>query len=160
MPSFDIVSEVNDHELQNAVDQANREVTTRFDFKGTDSKLEIEKEKVTISSASKFQVEQIREILKNRLTKRGIDLRCLKYSDVEESLNHASMVVTVQQGIDKDAAKKIQKIIKETKIKVQSSVQGEQIRVTGKKRDDLQSIISTLKDKDLELALQFTNFRD
>jgi cyclic-di-GMP-binding protein len=160
MPTFDIVSEVDQHELQNAVDQANREISTRFDFKGTDSTVTLEKNTITIESASKFQVEQIFEVLKNRVSKRSIDIRALDSNEVSENLSRAQMEISVQQGIDKDHAKKLQKIIKTTKLKVQSSIQGEQVRVSGKKRDDLQTIMNTLREEFNDIALQFNNFRD
>lgn len=160
MPSFDVVSEVDQHELQNAIDQANREISNRFDFKGSNASFELEKNEITVKAPSKFQVEQMCEVLKNKLVKRSLDVRALKYADIEESLSEARMPITVQTGIDKDAAKKIQKQIKDSKIKVQSSIQGEQIRVTGKKRDDLQQIMAMLKESELQIALQFTNFRD
>lgn len=160
MPSFDIVSNIDQHEVANAVDQANREVSTRFDFKGTNAKLVLEKNIITISAPSEFQVKQIDEILRNKLAKRQVDIRYFVYKNVEASLNEARQVVEMKQGIDVDQAKKIVKQIKETQIKVQSAIQGDQIRVTGKKRDDLQAVIALLRSAKIELPLQFINFRD
>lgn len=160
MPSFDVVSEVDKHELNNAVDQANREIGNRFDFKGTDSKIEQSENVLTLESQSDFQVKQIADILRNKLSKRGIDVACLEFADIQEANNRASQKVTVREGIDKDLARKIVKHIKDSKLKVQAAIQGEQVRVTGKKRDDLQNVIADLKQADFGLPLQFTNFRD
>lgn len=160
MPSFDVVSEVDKHELVNAVDQANREISNRFDFKGTDSKITSKENVLTLEAPSEFQVEQILEILRNKLTKRGIDIDCLDTGDVEVVNMRAKQNVTVREGLDKETARKTIKIIKETKLKVQAAIQGEQVRVTGKKRDDLQGIMAKLKDANIGIPLQFTNFRD
>jgi uncharacterized protein YajQ (UPF0234 family) len=160
MPSFDIVSELDLHELTNAVNQANREVETRFDFKGTNSKFELNDKVITVNTGSEFQVKQMVEILYSKMTKRGIDIGCMEKGDVKESLNKAQMEISAREGIDKDLAKKLIKKIKDSKLKVQASIQGEQVRVTGKKRDDLQQVISMLKSADFELPLQFKNFRD
>ena len=160
MPSFDIVSQINMHELTNAIDQANREVTNRFDFKGTGSRIENKEQQVILIAPSEFQIKQINDILQLKLSKRGIDLKCLLYGAVSESNNEARQEITVRQGIDKELAKKIIKIIKDSKLKVQTNIHEEQIRVTGKKRDDLQSIIALLKKSNLELPLQFINYRD
>ncbi|MCK5336466.1 MAG: YajQ family cyclic di-GMP-binding protein, partial [Gammaproteobacteria bacterium] len=137
MPSFDIVSEVDQHELKNAVDQANREITGRFDFKGSDSKIKQVENVLNLESTSKFQIRQIHEILYNKMSKRGLDLRCLDLGDIDERGNRAYQTATVKAGIESDDARKIVKLIKQEKIKVQAAIQGEQIRVTGKKRDDL-----------------------
>jgi uncharacterized protein YajQ (UPF0234 family) len=160
MPSFDVVSEVDKHELANAVDQANREITNRFDFKGTDSKITAQENVLTLEAPSEFQVEQVLEILRNKLTKRGIDINCLETGDVEVVNMRARQNATVREGLDKETARKTVKKIKETKLKVQAAIQGEQVRVTGKKKDDLQGIMAELKDADLGIPLQFTNFRD
>lgn len=160
MPSFDVVSEINMHELSNAIDQTNREVSTRFDFKGTDSRVELSGNIITLIAPTGFQVKQMNDILQNRLSKRGVDIKCLEYGKISENINEARQPVTVRQGIDKELAKKITKIIKDSKLKVQSAIQGEQVRVTGKKRDDLQEVIALLKKSNIELPLQYVNFRD
>lgn len=161
MPSFDIVSEVDMHEVNNAIDQSNREVGTRFDFKGVDAKFTLnEAANVEISAEAEFQIQQMLDILRGKLVKRGIDTKALKEGNVEMSGQRASMQVTVQQGIDGDLARKIVKMVKETKIKVQTAIQGDKLRVTGKKRDDLQEVISMLKEAKLDIPLQYNNFRD
>jgi uncharacterized protein YajQ (UPF0234 family) len=160
MPSFDVVSEINMHELSNAIDQTNREVSTRFDFKGTDSRVELSGNIITLIAPTEFQVKQMNDILQNRLSKRGVDIKCLEYGKISENINEARQPVTVRQGIGKELAKKITKIIKDSKLKVQSAIQGEQVRVTGKKRDDLQEVIALLKKSNIELPLQYVNFRD
>lgn len=160
MPSFDIVSNIDQHEIANAVDQANREVTTRFDFKDTNARLELAKDEITIIAPSDFQLKQVDEILRNKLTKRQVDIRSLKYKEISTNLNQAKQVIEVKQGIDQDNAKKITKLIKEAGLKVQAAIQGEQIRVTGKKRDDLQDVMALLRGAKVEIPLQFTNFRD
>lgn len=161
MPSFDVVSEVDLHEVNNAIDQANREVGTRFDFKGVDAKFTLnEASTVEISAEAEFQVQQMLDILRGKLVKREIDTKALKEGSVEMSGQRATMQVTVQQGIDSDLARKIVKMVKETKIKVQTAIQGEKLRVTGKKRDDLQGVIAMLKEAKLDIPLQYNNFRD
>lgn len=160
MPSFDIVSNIDQHEIANAVDQANREVTTRFDFKDTNARLELAKDKITIIAPNEFQLKQVDEILRNKLAKRQVDIRYLEYKDKSISLNEAKQTIEVKQGIDVDNAKKIVKLIKDTQVKVQSAIQGNQIRVTGKKKDDLQAIIGTLRAAKVAIPLQFINFRD
>lgn len=160
MPSFDVVSEINMHELTNAIDQTNREVSNRFDFKGTDSRVELSENIITLVSQTEFQIKQLNDILQTKLSKRGVDIKCLEYGEVNESNNQARQAVTVRQGIDKELAKKITKIIKDSRIKVQASIQGDQVRVSGKKRDDLQAIIALLKKSPIELPLQYVNFRD
>lgn len=160
MPSFDIVSEVDSHELTNAVDQMNREVTTRFDFKGSDAKVTLKEFEMNFEASSAFQLKQMRDIMVNKLSKRDIDTRCLDRGKVEERGLRAYQSITVKQGLDKEDAKKITKMIKEKKFKVQASIQGEQVRVTGKKRDDLQEVMAYLKSSELDLPLQFNNFRD
>ena len=161
MPSFDIVSEIDKHELQNAVDQANKEVTTRFDFKGTDSNFELKDNDIHLKTESEFQLDQMYDMLTGKMTKRGIDIRCLERGDAELQLKTARQTVTVKQGLESADAKKIVKLIKDNKLKVQASIQGESVRVTGKKRDDLQSCISLMKSEDpVGLPLEYQNFRD
>ncbi len=160
MPSFDIVSEVDSHELTNAVDQMNREVTTRFDFKGSDAKVTLKEFEMNFEASSAFQLKQMRDIMVNKLSKRDIDTRCLDRGKVEERGLRAYQSITVKQGLDKEDAKKVTKMIKEQKFKVQASIQGEQVRVTGKKRDDLQEVMAYLKSSELDIPLQFNNFRD
>jgi len=160
MPSFDTVSEVNHHELSNAVDQANREVTTRFDFKGTDSNFELKDSKITMNTESEFQLQQMYDILCNKLVKRGVDISCLEKADPVIHLKTATQVVTVREGIDSDVSRKMVKLIKDRKLKVQAAVQGDQLRVTGKKRDDLQEVMALLREGNFGLPLQFKNFRD
>jgi len=160
MPSFDIVSNIDNHEISNALDQANREVKTRFDFKDTNARLELNKEKITIIAPTDFQLKQVDEILRNKLTKRQVDLRSLKYHEITTNLNEAKQNIDIKQGIDTENAKKIVKIIKDSQLKVQASIQGDQVRVTGKKRDDLQEVIAMLRNAKVELPLQYVNFRD
>jgi uncharacterized protein YajQ (UPF0234 family) len=160
MPSFDAVSEVNHHELSNAVDQANREVATRFDFKGTGSNFELSESRITMNTESEFQLQQMYDMLCNKLVKRGIDIACLELADPVVQLKTATQVVTVREGIDTPTAKKMVKLIKEKKLKVQAAIQGEQLRVTGKKRDDLQAVMALLREGGFGLPLQFKNFRD
>ena len=161
MPSFDIVSEVDLHEVNNALDQANREVGNRFDFKGVDAKFSLtESSDITVSAEVDFQVHQMLDILRGKLIKRGVDVKALKEGEIEVAGQKASMPVKLQQGIESDLARKIVKMIKDTKIKVQTAIQGEKLRVTGKKRDDLQNVIAMLKDAKLDIPLQYNNFRD
>ena len=160
MPSFDVVSEVNHHELSNAVDQANREVTTRFDFKGTGSNFVLNESLITMNTESEFQLQQMYDILCNKLVKRGIDISCLETAEPVVQMKTATQVVTVREGIETPVSKKMVKLIKDRKIKVQAAIQGEQLRVTGKKRDDLQTVMALLKEGDFGLPLQFKNFRD
>ncbi len=160
MPSFDVVSEVDGHELKNAVDQTNREIGNRFDFKGSDSKVELNGTDMKVSSDSKFRVEQVVSVLHQKLAKRGIDISCLEAEDVEEALKNAKQTIKVREGLDKELAKKVVKLIKDSKLKVQAAIQGEQVRVTGKKRDDLQNVMTLLKDASIGVPLQFNNFRD
>jgi len=160
MPSFDVVSEVDLHELTNAVDQTNREVENRFDLKGTKAKVEQIERVLTIVGEAEFQIAQVLDILQRKVTKRGIDIDCLEIGEIENSINASKQSVTARHGIDKDTARKIVKLIKETKLKVQAQVQQEQVRITGKKRDDLQAAMSELKKASFDLPFQFTNFRD
>jgi uncharacterized protein YajQ (UPF0234 family) len=160
MPSFDIVSEVDMHEVTNAVDQTNREISNRFDFKGTSAKVEQTDTGLVLESENDFQIRQMLDILHKKIAKRGIDVAALSEGDIVTSLNKATMAITIRQGIDQDSAKKIIKLIKGTKLKVQASIQGDKVRVSGKKRDDLQETISMLKESAMELPLQYINFRD
>ena len=161
MPSFDIVSEVDLHEVNNALDQANREVGNRFDFKGVEAKFSLtESSDVLVSAEVDFQVHQMMDILRGKLIKRGVDIKALEEGDIKISGQKATMQVKIHQGIESDLARKIVKLVKDTKIKVQTSIQGEKLRVSGKKRDDLQSVIAMLKDAKIEIPLQFENFRD
>lgn len=160
MPSFDIVSELDSHEITNAVDQAVREIGTRFDFKGSDASYELKDFEVTLTAESTFQLQQMRDILNPRLAKRGIDLGCLKIGDPEGQGKTVRQKITLRQGIDAPTAKELVKGLKESKIKVQAQIQGEQVRVSGKKRDDLQEAIAHLRQGEFGIPLQFTNFRD
>ena len=160
MPSFDIVSEIDHHELANAVDQANRELGNRFDFKGVDASYQQEKDYILLRAPSDFQVQQMLPLLQDKLVKRGLDIKILEVQPLETNLSEARQKALIREGISQDMGKKITKLIKNSKLKVQASIQGEQVRVTGKKRDDLQSVMSLLKEQILDLALQFKNFRD
>jgi len=160
MPSFDVVSEVELSEVRNAVDQANREIGTRFDFKGVDASFELNDTQITVSAEGEFQVQQMLDILRNKLIKRNIDIKSMQEGDIVESGKKATMIVTMQQGIDQDIARAIVKKIKAAGLKVQAAIQGDQVRVTGKKRDDLQAVIALLKDSDIKISLQYNNFRD
>ncbi len=160
MPSFDVVSEIDAHELANAVDQANREISNRFDFKGSDAKIELTDEAMTLSADSDFQIQQMQPIVLQKLTKRGIDISCLDQGEIQRSGQHAKQVILVRQGIDKETASKIVKTMKASKVKVQAAIQGEQVRISGKKRDDLQEAIAMLKQSELGIPMQYTNFRD
>lgn len=160
MPSFDVVSEVDKHELSNALDQANREIGTRYDFKGSNARIEQTDNQLTLEAESEFQVKQMVPILKEKMSKRGIDVDCLEFGDIVEMNKRARQPVTVREGLDKDLARKMVKLIKDSKLKVQAAIQGEQLRVTGKKRDDLQQVMQNLREAGLGIPLQFNNFRD
>ena len=160
MPSFDVVSEVNSHEVANAIDQANRELAQRFDFKDTGARFELEELTVTLHAEVDFQLKQMLEILKSRFGKRGIDLACLDIQEPQTNLAAARQQILLKQGVDADTGRKISRLVKDSKLKVQASIQGEKIRVTGKKRDDLQDAIKLLRGAKLDLPLQFNNFRD
>jgi uncharacterized protein YajQ (UPF0234 family) len=160
MPSFDVVSEIDMHEVSNAVDQANREVGTRFDFKGTGACFELRDASVHLESQAEFQLQQMMDILRGRLAKRGVDLACLDEAPPVVSGNRAVQDVALKQGIDAPLAKQMIKRVKDSKLKVQCSIQGNQLRVTGKKRDDLQAVIALLREAEIDLPLQFKNFRD
>lgn len=159
MPSFDVVSEVDHHELTNAVDQMNREITNRFDFKGSNARVELKDQVMNLEADNEFQLKQMHDIIYKKLASRGIDTACLDQGKIEERGMRAYQSITVREGVDKELARKIVKMIKESKMKVQAAIQGEQVRVTGKKRDDLQSVIEMLKGADIDLPLQFNNFR-
>jgi len=160
MPSFDAVSEVNHHELTNAVDQANREVGTRFDFKGTGSNFDLKENVITMNTESEFQLQQMYDVLCNKLVKRGIDIACLDKGEPVIQVKTAVQTISVREGIETDDAKKMIKAIKDSKIKVQAQIQGDQLRVTGKKRDDLQQVMALLREGNIGPPLQFKNFRD
>ena len=160
MPSFDVVSDFDAHEAANAIDQANREVTTRFDFKGTGSKFALDDQVIELTTQSDFQLQQMRDILRQKLAKRGLDIACIDEQSPELSGSQARQKILLRRGIDTDLARKLVKLIKGSKIKVQAAIQGDKLRVSGKKRDDLQATIALLKDADVDLPLQYENFRD
>ena len=161
MPSFDVVSKLDLHELTNAIDQANRELTNRFDFKGTDAVFEREGESVVLLKAqAEFQLKQMLDILKQRLAARHIDIGCAKIAEPEINLATARQKITLKQGIDQPLAKDIVKRIKEAKLKVEAQIQGDKLRVNGKKRDDLQAAMALLRNADIKMPLQYENFRD
>ncbi len=160
MPSFDVVSELDHHEVENAVDQASRELENRFDFRGTGAKFSREGSEVTLEAPADFQLQQMLDILKLKLAKRGVDLVCLEVKDPEVNLARAKQKVLLREGIDAESAKKLQRAIKDSKIKVQAAIQGDKLRVTGKNRDDLQATMALLRTLKVEAALQFNNFRD
>ncbi len=160
MPSFDVVSEVDKHVLTNAVDQANRLIANRFDFKGVDAKFERNEFQVTIHTEVDFQAEQMLDILQSALIKNKIDIACLDVGEPQPLGKGVKMEVTVRTGLDSDLCRKLVKKLKESKMKIQSQVQGDQVRVTGKKRDDLQTAMALLREVDIDMPLQFNNFRD
>ena len=160
MPSFDVVSEIDHHELKNALDQANREIGTRYDFKGSNSKIDQTGNELTLEAESEFQIKQMVPILKEKMSKRDIDVDCLDFADIVEMNKRARQQVSVKEGLDKDLARKMVKLIKDSKIKVQAAIQGEQLRINGKKRDDLQQVMQLLREAKLGIPLQFNNFRD
>ncbi|MBV8659666.1 MAG: YajQ family cyclic di-GMP-binding protein [Burkholderiales bacterium] len=161
MPSFDIVSEVNEVEVKNAVEQANKEVTNRFDFKGSDARIEVAEKVMTIFADDDFKLSQVKEILTGKLSKRGVDVRCLDEGKIEKiSGNKVKQPVTVKVGVEGDLAKKIVRIIKDSKMKVQASIQGDAVRVSGAKRDVLQDAIALIRKSITDFPLQYQNFRD
>ena len=160
MPSFDTVSEVDHHELSNAIDQANREIGTRYDFKGSGARIELTDNQLSLIAESEFQIKQMTPILKEKMSKRGIDVSCLEFSDIVEMNKKASQQVLVREGLDQELARKIVRLIKDSKIKAQVAIQGDQVRVSGKKRDNLQQIMQLLREANLGIPLQFNNFRD
>ena len=160
MASFDIKSEIDHHEITNAVDQANRILQNRFDFKGTGAEFSLADNQITLSAVEEFQIHQMLPILNESLAKRSVDLKSLKPSEVEVATGSASQIMNLQEGIDKELAKKITALVKQSKSKVQASIQGDSVRIAGKKRDDLQQIIQLVKDQNFPVPLQFVNFRD
>jgi uncharacterized protein YajQ (UPF0234 family) len=160
MPSFDTVSEVDLHEVSNAVDQANREIGNRYDFKGSSARVVQAEDQLTIQADNEFQLNQVKDILHLKLAKRGVDLGSLEEGKLETTINQARQTLRVQQGIPQDIAKRIVKLVKDARLKVQASVQGDKVRVSGKNRDDLQKVIAMLKDAAIDLPLQYSNFRD
>lgn len=160
MPSFDVVSEVDSHEVTNAVDQANRELKTRFDFRGVDAKFELSDQVIRITAEAEIQLEQMIEILRAKMVKRSIDPRVMEVGDQEHVGKLLHRNIDIQQGIESLLAKKIVKMIKDKKMKVQAAIQGDKVRVTGKKRDDLQQVMGLLKEAELDVPLQYNNFRD
>ena len=160
MPSFDIVSEVAMNEVQNAVENANRELQTRFDFRGVDASFELVKEEIKLAADADFQLKQMMDILRDKLIKRNIESTSLDAGEPEHSGRRYLMTVSIRQGIDKEMAKKLVKLIKDGKLKVQAAIQGDEVRVTGKKHDDLQEAIALIRGADLGQPFQFTNFRD
>lgn len=160
MPSFDVVSDFDAHEASNGVDQANREVNTRFDFKGTGSSFVLEDQIISLTTQSDFQLKQMLDMLRQKLAKRGIDIACMEEKEPDFSGNEARQQVILRKGIDSDLARKLVKMVKSSKLKVQAAIQGDKLRISGKKRDDLQSAIALLKKADTDLPLQYENFRD
>lgn len=160
MPSFDVISEVDKHELTNAVDQANRELSTRFDFKGQDATYTLDDYVITQAAPSEFQLQQMLDILRGRLVARKIDIRALEASDPDTNLGGSRQKITVKQGIEQPVAKKLVAALKAAKLKVEAQINGDKLRVTGKKRDDLQDAMAVLRKAEVELPLQFDNFRD
>jgi cyclic-di-GMP-binding protein len=160
MPSFDVVSELDAHEVANAIDQSNRELSQRFDFKDTGARFELEELTVTMHAQVDFQLKQMLDILKLRLSKRGIDLACLDPKEPQTTLSAAHQEVVLKHGVDQDTGKKITRIIKDSKLKVQASLQGDKVRIAGKQRDELQAAIQLLRGSKIEMPLQFNNFRD
>jgi uncharacterized protein YajQ (UPF0234 family) len=160
MPSFDTVSELNSHEVVNAVDQANRELAQRFDFKDTGARFELQELTVTLHAQVDFQLKQMLEILKLRLSKRGVDLICLDPKEPQTTLSAAHQEIALKHGIDADSGRKIARLIKDSKLKVQASLQGDKVRISGKQRDDLQAAMALLRGAKFDVPLQFNNFRD
>jgi uncharacterized protein YajQ (UPF0234 family) len=161
MPSFDIVSEVDQVEVRNAVDQANKEIGTRFDFKGSDARIEVGDKVLTLFADDEFKLKQVNDVLVAKFAKRSVDVRSLKYGDPEKiSGNKLKQAVTVRTGVEQELAKRLQKLVKESKLKVQASIQGDAVRVSGAKRDDLQGVIALVKKSVTDYPLQYTNFRE
>ena len=160
MASFDIKSELDSHEISNAVDQANRVLQNRFDFKGSGAEFELNNKEINLKAKEEFQIYQMAPILNESLAKRGIDLKSLKLGEVDLAMGSARQLITLREGIDKELAKKITALVKQSKIKVQASIQGDSVRINGKKRDELQEVIQKVKDQNYDMPLQFINFRD
>jgi len=161
MPSFDIVSQVNQQEVKNAVEQANKEIQNRYDFKGSDARIEQDELALTVYADDEFKLGQVTDVLRQRMAKRGIDVRCLELGAVEKiSGDKVKRLVTVKTGIEQEKSKQIQKLIKDSKLKVQGSIQGDLLRISGAKKDDLQAAIQLVRQQVTDLPLQFINFRD
>ena len=160
MPSLDIVSEINLEEVRNACENANRELSTRFDFRNVEASFEWKSPVVTVKTESDFQVNQMIDMLRTQLVKRKVDPKALTLGDVNHSGKSFSQTITFKEGIEQPVAKKVVKLIKDSKLKVQAAIQGEQVRVTGKKRDDLQAVMKLVREAELEQSFQFTNFKD
>jgi len=160
MPSFDVVSEIEMFELNNAINQANKEVTTRFDFKGTECSFTLKDDVITLAAEGEFQLKQMRDILRSKMMKRKIDSASLDVQKVEGSLKNTRQKILLKKGLDGDAGRKVTKAIKAGKFKVQTQIQGDQVRVTGKKRDELQKVMAMLREEDIGVPVQFNNFRD
>ena len=161
MPSFDIVSTVNSQEVDNAINQTRKEVGQRYDFKGTETEIQLEGDDIRIISENDYKVKAVVDVLQSKMVRRSIDLKALTYGNIEPAAGgRARQVITIRRGIDTEKAREIVKIIKDAKLKVQSQIQGDQVRVSGKKRDDLQLVIQLLKGKELDIPLQFVNYRD
>jgi len=160
MPSMDIVSEINLEDVRNALENANRELDTRFDFRGVEASFEWKKPNVILKAEGDFQLKQLSDMLRSQLTKRQVDAKAMALGDASASGRNWTQQVTFKEGIEQDVAKKVVKLIKEEKLKVQVAIQGEQVRVTGKKRDDLQAVMQLVRTAELEQSFQFTNFKD
>src|SRR5512135_1972552 len=161
MPSFDVVSQVDPQEVDNAINQTRKEIIQRYDFKGTKTSIDVDKESIHVVSDDDFKVKAVVDVLQSKFVRRGISLKALVYGKIEPAAGAlAKQTITVQQGIDADHARQIVKLVKDSKLKVQTQIQGDQLRISGKKRDDLQAAIQLLKAQDIDLPLQFSNFRD
>ncbi len=160
MPSFDVVSELDAHEVTNAVDQANRELSQRFDFKDTGARFELKELVITMRAEVEFQLKQMLDIMKTKLAKRGIDVACIELKDAQTNLAEARQEIVLRHGIDQEVGKKVQRLVKDSKIKVQASIQGDKLRIQGKQRDDLQEAMALIRKSAIEVPLQFNNFRD
>nr|WP_136250699.1 YajQ family cyclic di-GMP-binding protein [Ningiella ruwaisensis] len=160
MPSFDVVSELNNVDVKHAVDNANRELSTRFDFRGVEASFEFKDDNVIMTAEGDFQLQQLQDMLRNSCAKRNVDTRAMQVKDIQRSGKMHKQTIEFKQGIDQELAKRLVKLIKDKKLKVQTSIQGDKLRVTGKKRDDLQAVMAMLKAEDLPQPLQFNNFRD
>jgi uncharacterized protein YajQ (UPF0234 family) len=161
MPSFDVISQVDRQEVDNAINQARKEIVQRYDFKGTDTRIDLEGDEIRIDSADEYKVKAVVEVLQAKLAKRQVPLKAMVYGKIEPAAGgRAKQAITIQQGISTEKARQVVKLIKDTKLKVQAQVQGDQVRVSGKNRDDLQRVIGLLRQEDLDLPLQFTNLRD
>jgi uncharacterized protein YajQ (UPF0234 family) len=161
VPSFDIVSEVNQVEVRNALDQANKEIANRFDFKGSDARIEQADKTLTLYADDEFKLKQVNDVMTGKFAKRNVDVRSLKYGDPEKvGGNKMKQVVTLRTGVDQELARKIQRLVKDSKLKVQASIQGDAVRVSGAKRDDLQAAIALVRQSVTDYPLQYENFRD